>query len=89
MHVKGTVAIVTGGARGFGKAFSEALLKRGGKVGNRLLFIAGQGFIIALCQDKRSDFVFYVPFNSIKVIWRRWNGGNDRLCAMKRYTVMN
>ncbi|KAL4219265.1 hypothetical protein ACF0H5_021847 [Mactra antiquata] len=32
MRIPGTVAIVTGGARGLGKAFSEELLKRGGKV---------------------------------------------------------
>ena len=32
MYVKGSVAIITGGARGLGKAFAEALLTRGGKV---------------------------------------------------------
>ena len=34
MHVKGAVAVITGGARGFGRAFSEALLRRGCKVSN-------------------------------------------------------
>lgn len=32
MKIPGSVAIVTGGARGFGKAFSEALLQRGAQV---------------------------------------------------------
>ncbi|XP_045215960.1 15-hydroxyprostaglandin dehydrogenase [NAD(+)]-like [Mercenaria mercenaria] len=32
MRIPGSVAIVTGGARGFGKAFTEELLKRGAKV---------------------------------------------------------
>ena len=32
MRVKGSVAIITGGAWGLGKAFSEALLLRGGEV---------------------------------------------------------
>ena len=27
---------------------------------------------------------FYVPFNSISVISRRWKGENEKLCAMKR-----
>ena len=40
MHVKGSVAVITGGARGLGKAFSEALLSRGGKVSNFLSIIA-------------------------------------------------
>ena len=26
---------------------------------------------------------FYVPFNSISVIPRRWTGEHERLCAMK------
>ena len=34
MKLDEAVAIVTGGASGFGKAFSEALLKRGAKVSN-------------------------------------------------------
>ena len=29
--------------------------------------------------------VFYVPFNNIQVISRRWKDDNERLCAMKRY----
>ncbi|XP_060563554.1 15-hydroxyprostaglandin dehydrogenase [NAD(+)]-like [Ruditapes philippinarum] len=32
MRIPGSVAIVTGGARGFGKAFTEELLKRGARV---------------------------------------------------------
>lgn len=32
MRISGSVAIVTGGARGFGKAFTEELLKRGARV---------------------------------------------------------
>ena len=32
MHLRDVVAIITGGARGFGKVFSEAVLKGGGKV---------------------------------------------------------
>lgn len=32
MLIRGSVVIVTGGARGFGRAFSEELLKRGAKV---------------------------------------------------------
>ena len=32
MHLRDVVAIITGGARGFGKALSEAVLKGGGKV---------------------------------------------------------
>ena len=27
---------------------------------------------------------FYIPFNSISVILRRWKGKHERLCAMKR-----
>ena len=33
------------------------------------------------------DFVFYVPFNIIYVISRWWKGDNERLYAMKHYTV--
>jgi len=33
MKVADSVAIVTGGARGLGRAFAEELLKRGGRVG--------------------------------------------------------
>ena len=32
MKVKGSVSLITGGAQGFGRAFSRELLKRGSKV---------------------------------------------------------
>ena len=39
------------------------------------------------CCD--NDFVVYVPFNIILVISRRWADDNERLCTMKRRTVMS
>ena len=30
-----------------------------------------------------NDLLFYVLFNSISVIWGRWAGDNERLCAME------
>ena len=30
------------------------------------------------------ELVFYVPFNTISVISRRWKGGHERVCAVKR-----
>ena len=46
MLVKGAVAIITGGSRGLGKGFSEALLSRGCKV--RQIFIMGSEGLLRL-----------------------------------------
>ena len=40
-------------------------------------------------RDDNRDLVFYVPFNIMKVISRRWKGYNERLCAKKHCTVMD
>ena len=41
-------------------------------------------YTIYLVGGWMDDLTFYVPFNSISVILRRWKGEYDRLCAMKR-----
>ena len=40
-------------------------------------------------DDENNGLVFYVFFNIIQLISRRCKGDNERLCAMKRRTVMN
>ena len=35
-------------------------------------------------DDGDDDLVFYVSFNIVWVIWRRWRGDNETLCAMQR-----
>ena len=39
---------------------------------------------VYLMHGWMDELGFYVPFNSISVISRRWKGEHERLCAMKR-----
>ena len=74
MDVKGKVVIITGGARGLGKGYAEALLKRGAKVGSASI----SGLSMTLVAEWESR-----PFRATDMIdgdywslqWR--NNGHD------------
>lgn len=65
MKILGSTAIVTGAARGLGRAFSEELLKRGGRVNAYYALLVDRVFAFtsfALCNCS-----FYVIGNNLKV----------------------
>ena len=56
MHRAGSVALITGAGQGLGKAFSRAILERGGKVGlHHFLCMEGRfGLLILILETRKS-----------------------------------